>query len=79
MFCKKPILQYYDISKQDNLFTDANNYAYSGILAQSVYGPGDLRSIAYTLGSFFDIQQRWSATEKEAFAVYKPVLKFDSY
>ena len=25
------------------------------------------------------MQQRWSATEKEAFAVYQSVLKFDLY
>ena len=30
-------------------------------------------------GSFYDTQQRWSSTEKEAFAVYQSVLKFDLY
>ena len=32
-----------------------------------------------TLGSFLQMQQRWSANEKEAYAVYQAVLKFDLY
>ena len=35
--------------------------------------------IAYTSGSFSDMQQRWSATEKEAIEVYQLVLKFNFY
>ena len=59
------------------MFTDASNYAYSVILTQAVDGPDDLRPIAYTSGSVSDMQQKWSATEREAFAVYQSVLKFD--
>ena len=59
------------------LFTDVSNYAYSSVLTQVDDGPGDLKPIAYTSSSFSDTQQRWSAIEKETFAIYKSVLKFD--
>ena len=51
----------------------------SGILTQAVDDPNDLRPIAYTSASFFlyNTQQRWSATGKEAFAVYQSILKFN--
>ena len=65
--------------KPYTLFTDASYYAYSGVLTQTYDNPDDLRPIAYTSGSFSDIQQRWSATEKEVFAFYQSVLKFDLY
>ena len=32
----------------------------------AVESPEDMMPIVYTSGSFSDIQQRWSATEKEA-------------
>ena len=75
--CKKCILQYPNISKPYTLLTDTSNYAFSGILTQAVDGPDDLRPIAYTSASFFHTQQRWSATEKDAFEVHQSVLKFD--
>ena len=56
------------------LSTDASYYAYSGVLTQAVESPDDLRHIAYTSGLFSNMQQRWSATEKEALAVNQPVL-----
>ena len=68
--CRKPILQYPRINMPYTLFTDAANYAFSDILTQADDGPDDERPIAYTSGSFSNIQQRWSAIEKEAFAVY---------
>ena len=61
------------------LFTDANNYVYLGILTQAADGPDDLRPISNTSVSFSNSQQRWFATEKEAFAVYQTVLKFGLY
>ena len=75
----KPILQYPNAQKPYTLFTNTGHYAYPGVLIQAVDGPDDLRPIAYTLGLFSDMQQRWSSTEKEAFAVYQSVLKFDLY
>ena len=77
--CKKPILQYPNVHKPYTLFTDSSSFVYSSILTQAVDGHHDLRPIAYTSGSFSDSQKRWSATEKEAFAVYQSVLKFDLY
>ena len=61
------------------LFTDASHYAYSGVLTQAVDSPKDLRPIAYTSDSFSNTQQKWSITEKEAFAIYQSVMKFDFY
>ena len=61
------------------LFTDTSCYAYPWVLIQAVTSPEDLRPIAYISGSFSDMQQRWSATEKEVYAVYQSVLKFDLY
>ena len=54
-----------------------SHYAYSGVFNHAAESSKDLRPINYTSGSFLDIQERWSATEKEAFAVYQSVLKFD--
>ena len=68
-YLKKPILQYSNTNKPYKLFTDASNYASSGVFTQAVDGPDHLRPIAYTSGSFCDIQQRWSATKKEAFTI----------
>ena len=59
------------------LFTDTSHYTYCGVLSQLVECPDNLNPIAYKSGLFSSVQQRWSATEKEAFAVYQSVLKFD--
>ena len=61
------------------LFTDTSHYAYSGVFNQPVESPEDLRPVAFVLGSFSKMRQRWSATEKEAYAGYQSVLKFDLY
>ena len=52
------------MEKSYTLFTDASHYVYSGVLTQAVENSDDLCPIAYTSGSFPDMQQRWSATEK---------------
>ena len=67
------------MDKPYTLFIDATHYAYSQVLTQGVESPNGLRPIAYKSGSFSNMQQRWSAAEKQAFAVYKPVLKFNMY
>ena len=38
-----------------------------------------MQPIFFTSDSFCDTQQKWSATEKEAFAVFQSVMKFDLY
>ena len=78
VLCKKPILNT-PTQTGHTLFTDESNYAFSSIHTQAVSDPDDLRPIAYTSGSFSNMQQRWPATEKEAFAVYQSILKFDLY
>ena len=75
--CKEPILHYPNTEKPYILFTDTSCYAHSGVPTQAVDSPDDLRPIAFTSGSFSDMQQRGSATEKETFAVYTSILKFD--
>ena len=67
------------MEKAFTLFTDESHYANSGVLTHAGENPEDLRPIAYTSGSFSDMKERWSATEKEVFAIYQTVLKFDLY
>ena len=55
------------------LFMAISHYVYSGVLTQVFESAYDLRPITYTSGSFSDKQQRWSETEKEAFADYQNV------
>ena len=78
MLCKKPILQCPNKYNPYTLFTNASNYAFSGILTQAVDGPDDLRPIAYTSASFSNMQ-KVVYKEKEAFVVYQFVLKFNLY
>ena len=73
------MFQYPNTAKPYTSFTDASHHAYSGVLSHVVQSPDDLKLIACTSGSFSDIQLGWSATEKEAFAVYHSVLKFNLY
>ena len=65
------------MEKTYTLFTDTSHYVYSGAHTQVVESPEDLRPIANTSGTFLDMQQRWSATEKEVFSIYKFILEFD--
>ena len=67
------------MEKPYTLFTDTSHYAHSSILIQEVDSPEDLRLIAFTSGLFSEMQQRWCATEKRAYAVYQSILKFDLY
>ena len=41
--------------------------------------PEYLRTVAFISGSLSEMQQRWPATKKEAYAVYQSILKFDLY
>ena len=79
VLCKEHIFQYPNMDNPYTLLPEANQYAYSGVLTQTIAIPDDLRTIAYTSGSFSNMQQRGTATEKETFAVYQSVLKFDLY
>ena len=67
----KPILQYPNTQKSDSLFTGTGHYVYSEVLTQVVDGPDDLRSIAYTLGSF-------TKCSKDGLQLKKKLLQFIS-
>ena len=69
VLCKEPILHYPNAERPYTLFTNVSYYVYSGVHTQAVDSPDDLKPIAYTLGSLCNRQQKWSPTEKEAFAV----------
>ena len=61
------------------LFCVASNYAFAGVLTQAHKNPKDLRSIMYTSGSFSPVQHCWCATEKDCYAIYQGILKFNIY
>ena len=77
--CRKPILQYPNTNKPYTMLTDASSYAFYSLITEEVDDLNDLRPIAYTSGSFSDMHQWWSATEKEAFTVYQSILKLYLY
>ena len=79
VLCREPNLQYPGMEEPYTLLTDTSHYAYSSILTQAVDSPEDLRSVAFTCGSFSEMQLRWSATEKDVCAVYQSICKFDLY
>ena len=53
------------MEKPYTLFANFSHYAYSGILTQAVDSTEDLMHVAFTSGSFLEMQQMWSATEGE--------------
>ena len=77
VLCKEPIFQYPSTEKPYTLFTDTNHYAYSGLLIKAVESPHDLRPVTSMLGSFLEIQQKWSISIKEVYEGYQSVLMFD--
>ena len=68
---KGTMLQYPSTTKPYMLYTDASHFTYSGVLTQAFESPEDLRPVAFASGLFSEMQQRWSATKKEAYAVFK--------
>ena len=77
--CREPILQYPCTEEPYTLFTNTNHHAYSSVLTKAVDHPEDFRPVAFTSGPFSEMQQMWSATEKEVYAVYRSILKFNLY
>ena len=55
--CKKSILPYPSMKKCTHCFL-THHYAYSGVITHAVESPEDLRPVAFTLGSFSEMQQR---------------------
>ena len=72
-----PILRYPDPKYDYVLYTDASNYAYAGVLTQTVDGTD--HPVAYVSGLFRGSQCRWAAMTKEAYAIYMSVKKLTFY
>ena len=77
--CKPLILQWPDPAKPYMLFCHASNFTCAGVPSQTQDNPKDIGPIAYTSDSFSPVQQCWCATEKECYAIYQSILKFDFY
>ena len=74
---KAPILRYPDPKAKYVLYTDASNYAYAGVLTQSINDTD--HPVAYVSGLFRGSQCRWAAMTKEAYAIYMSVKKLSFY
>ena len=69
----EPILQYPNTQKSYSVFIDTSHFAFSGVVNQTVDGPGDLRPIAYISVLFSDTlnsnvnhaEQKWDVTGKK--------------
>ena len=75
--CLAPILRYPDPKYDYVLYTDASNYAYAGVLTQTVDDTD--HPVAYVSGLFRGSQCRWAAMTKEAYAIYMSVKKLTFY
>ena len=60
---KAPILRYPDPKAKYVLYTDASNYAYAGVLTQSINDTD--HPVAYVSGLFRGSQCRWAAMTKK--------------
>ena len=72
---RAPILRYPDPQADYILYTDASNYAYAGVLTQSIEGTD--HPVAYVSGLFRGSQCRWAA--KEVYAIYMSIKKLNFY
>ena len=80
---KMPALQFPNLNKPFQLFTDASRYSYSRIPHQKKEGQPSadnpvLIPIMYFSGTFNKMQQLWNTTKREGYAVYKSVQKSTS-
>ena len=77
-----PTLFFLDDTSEIVLYTDACNYGVGGYLAQLVLAAdGQLkdRPIAFFSSSLSEGQIRWEIPQKEAYAIYSAILKFEYY
>ena len=72
-----PILRYPDPQASYTLYTDASEYAYTGILTQNNNGTD--HPITYVSGLFRGSQLNWATLKKEAYAIYMSVKKLSFY
>lgn len=78
--CSSPILKYPDFTKSFFISTDASGYALGAVLFQK-YGDNqeDELPIAYASRTLKDAELRYSATEREALAVWWACDHFEEY
>ena len=74
-----PVLISPQVDKDYVIHCNASKYSYSGILQKTRPGTEELAPVAYFSGNFNKTQVKWNITEKEAYAIYKPVKKFAFY
>jgi transposase InsO family protein len=75
--CSDQVMAYPDASKPYKLYTDASNYCIGGILVQET--DGIERPIQYISKQLSEGQKKWSAIEREAFAVIYALQKLRPY
>ena len=73
-----PVIQFADFSLPFNLTTDASTVAAGAILTQTT-PEGKYRIIGVSSKTFSPTEQRWSATEREAFAIKWGIEKFSYF
>ena len=76
---EEPVLISPQVNKDYVIHCDASKYSYSGILQQTRPGTEELAPVAYFSGNFDKTQVKWNITEKQAYAIYKPVKRFAFY
>ena len=72
-----PILHYPNPNKKYTVYTDASDDACRAQLSQEHNGTEFL--VAFLSHTFTETQQKWSATEQEAFGVYYAITKWNYY
>ena len=72
-----PIIHFADFSKPFALITDASEIAAGAVLMQDFDGNKSI--VAAVSRTFSKTEQKWSASEREAFAIKWSILKFDHF
>ncbi len=75
---RRPVLSYFDINKDTEIFVDASPVGVAGILTQKD-SEGNLRPVAYGSRSLTEVEQRYSQLEREALAVVWSCEHFHIY
>lgn len=72
-----PVIQFANFDHPFILITDASEVAAGAVLMQEINGQKSIVAVASTL--FNTTEQKWSTTEREAYAIVWAVGKFDYY
>jgi len=75
---QQPIIAFPDFTKVFNLVTDASDVAVA-VVVQQVHDDGQIRICAVASQTLTKVEQRWSPTEKEAYAIRWAVEKFERF